>query len=189
MDKENKAGWEYKPDDQAGPKYDPGPNKATPDVPPTATGSTFSWTASEYVEHDHSTGWYVVLLAATAVVGAAVFLLTKDYFATAVIGVVGILVAVFAGHKPRQVTYEISSSGLRAGDKSYPYSQFKSFAIVREGGLASINLEPLKRFAPPISAYFAPADEERITNALGQHLPYEERKADSVSRLSHRLRF
>jgi hypothetical protein len=42
---------------------------------------------------------------------------------------------------------------------------------------------------PPISAYFAPKDEERITKILGNYLPYEERKLDNVERLSRRLRF
>jgi hypothetical protein len=106
-----------------------------------------------------------------------------------IIAFVGIIVGVSAGRKPRQMEYEISSSGLRIGEKSYPYSLFRTFSVIRDGALSSISFSPIKKLMPPISAYFAPKDEERITKILGNYLPYEERKLDNVERLSRRLRF
>jgi hypothetical protein len=102
--------------------------------------------------------------------------------------VVGVIVGVFAGHKPKQIQYEITESGLGVNGKNYPYNAFKSFTVLREGNLSSVNLIPLKRFMPPVSAYFEPKDEPKITEALGNHLPYENRKMDGIDRLSRRLR-
>ena len=95
---------------------------------------------------------------------------------------------MFAARKPQQMTYELSSTGLRVGEKSYDYSLFKSFAVIKDEGHHSINLIPLKRFMPPVSASFDPADEKRIVGALSDYLPYEERAADRLDRLSRKLK-
>jgi hypothetical protein len=49
-------------------------------------------------------------------------------------------------------------------------------------------LTPLKKLMPPITAYYKPEDEEKITDILGGHLPIEEAKPHSIDRLSRRLR-
>jgi hypothetical protein len=78
---------------------------------------------------------------------------------------------------------------LRVGEKIYAYNMFKSFSVAQEEGAESINLFPLKRFMPIVSAYFTPQDEDKIVNAIGEHLPLEEHKLDNVDRLARRLRF
>src|SRR3990167_1045625 len=109
--------------------------------------------------------------------------------ASGVIAIVGMIVGVFSTHKPKQVSYELSSSGLKAGEKVYPLSLFRSFALIREGVLSSVNLIPIKRFVPPLSIYFDPSDEQKIISVLGEHLPLEEGGLDPIERLSRRLRF
>ena len=154
---------------------------------PPASGQ-FSWTASEFIDHERGTGWYMMLILGTAALAAAVYLLTKEIFATVTIAVVGLIVLVYTRQKPRQVTYELSESGLRIGAKSYSYGLFKSFSLAKEGLLNSVQLAPLKRFMPPISAYYDAADEEKITDILGQHLPYEDAKPDRIEGLTRRLK-
>ena len=183
--------WQYKPGAAApAPVADSsaGSNVTPPTSQPLTEGAV-TWTAAEYIEHDRSSSWYVILVAATLILSAVTYFITKDYFATGVILVLGFIVGFSASHKPRQLEYEISDSGLRIGAKTYPYNQFKSFSVIGEGALSSINLVPIKRLMPMITAYFAPGDQERIANSLGSHLPYEERQMDRVDRLSRRLRF
>jgi hypothetical protein len=153
-----------------------------------AKGSTITWTASEYIEHQRGPSWYGLLVLCTVALAAVTYLLTKDYFATGTIVVVGIIVAVFVGHKPQQVTYELNISGIKVGSKFYDYGSFKSFSITRDGLLNSLNLYPLKRFMPPIAAYFDAKDEERITNLVGDRLPLEEGRLDRIEQLSRRLK-
>jgi hypothetical protein len=118
-----------------------------------------------------------------------IYFLTKDYFGAGVVVVLGIIVAVFASRKPELITYELTNTEIKIGQKSYPYSSFRSFSIIHQNGVSSINLVPTKRFMPMVSAFYAPADEQTITNQLGNHLPYEERQPDSIDRLTARLRF
>ena len=155
--------------------------------PPADT--TFSWTASEYIDHNRGSSWYLLLAMATGALAAVIYLLTKEYFATGAIVAVGIIAGFYAHQKPKKITYELSETGLQIGEKSYDYSLFKSFALVKDGMLNSIQLLPLKKLMPPISAYYDAADEEKIADILGEHLPYEEAKLDRIERLSRRLKF
>jgi hypothetical protein len=191
MDEDEQINWEYKSDEGSavsGKSEDVGTSSAKR---PSQKGndSVVTWVASEYIEHERNTNWYILLALITIGLAVGIYFLTKDIIATIIITVVGIIVGVFAGRKPRQMEYELSASGLRIGEKSYPYSLFRTFSIIRDGAINSINLAPIKRFMPPISAYFAAKDEKRITTMLGNYLPYEERKLDSIDRLSRRLRF
>ncbi len=152
------------------------------------SGPTVTWTASEYIDHERGMGWYALLLLATLIIAALTYLITKDYFATGTIVALGIIVGLFVRRKPQEITYELSARGLKADAKEYEYSLFKSFSIVEDGAMTSLSLYPVKRFMPPISVYFAPEQEEKIVKVIGEHLPYEERKLDSIDRLSRRLR-
>lgn len=185
---EEKPSWDYKPSDGTAIADRPAPRPAAGSAQPPKKDA-FSWTASEYIDHDRGTGWYLMLLLGTALLAAGIYFWTKEYFATGIIVLVGIVVALYARQKPKQVSYELSGSGIRMGDKAYGYNLFKSFALVKDGALNSVQLSPLKRFMPPVSAYYDAADEEKITDILGEHLPYEDAKPDAIEALSRRLKF
>jgi hypothetical protein len=190
MAKDEQTNWEYKSGEGTSSKDVPNSaavSKSEPDSLKEETSIT--WIASEFIEHDRGANWYVLLVLFTIILGVGTYFITKDIFATIIIAVLGIIVGVSAGRKPRQMEYELSSSGLSIGEKSYPYNLFRTFSIIRDGAINSISFSPIKRFMPPISAYFASKDEERITKMLGNYLPYEERKLDNIDRLSRRLRF
>src|SRR5581483_795586 len=82
---------------------------------PRANAGSITWTAAEYVEHKRGIGWYFALLVVTAGFAAGLFFLTKDYFATGIIVVLGIIVAAYAGRKPGQVQFELSNKGIQVG--------------------------------------------------------------------------
>lgn len=195
MNSDQEPAWQYKPSggtataepplQAAAPRPTSGPQP--PPAPPA--GGSVSWTASEYIDHDRSASWYLILATGTVVLAGLVYLISSDFLGVAIILILGILVGVFAHRQPAQVTYELNENGLKIGQKLYTYGVFKSFAIVRDEALPSINLEPLKRFMPPITIYFAPQDEEQIISVLGARLPSHEQKADRIDRLSRRLKF
>ena len=89
--------------------------------------------------------------------------------------------------------FDIFKAGMKINltinGKKYSYSSFKSFSLLRDGDMTSVNFFPLKRFMPLVSAYLAQADEDKVAKAIGNHLPYEQRQMDSIDRLSRRLRF
>lgn len=171
------------------PQAPPAPIPQAPPAAPPAGGSTVTWTTAEYFHHEHGSGWYALLFVAIIALTGVVYLLTKDYFASGTIVVVGAIVGVFAARKPGQINCELSNSGLRIGKKMYNFNQFKSFSVIRATESSSISLLPLKKFMPPVNVYFGAAEEEKITDILGQNLPYEERQQAGIDRLSNRLKF
>lgn len=155
---------------------------------PKNVGSV-SWTASEYIDHQQGASWFLLLALVTVAIAAGLYFWTHDYFAVATTVILGILVGIFAKRTPAKLSYELSASGLKVEQKQYPFSQFKSFSVIEEGPISSIEFTPLKRLMPPISAFFETAEKDRIVSVLESYLPYEDRGLDRVERLSRRLHF
>lgn len=150
---------------------------------------TVAWTASEFVAHAKSFGWYAVLGLAAVIGAALIYYMTRDYVSVAVILVACLLLGVYAGHKPREMEYRLDLHGLTVGDKHFGYNEFRSFSVLPEGAFSSIVFMPLRRFAIPTTIYYAPEDEDKIVNLLSDHLPLEEGGHDAIDRLLHRIHF
>lgn len=148
-----------------------------------------SWTASEFISHEKTSGWYGVLALVTVIAAVMIYLLTKDTISTIVAIICGIAFGAVAGRRPRQLQYQLSNSGVTIGQKQFPYTGFKSFSVVPEGAFSSIVFKPLKRFAPLTTIYYSPNDENDILDLLSQHLPFEEHKSDAVDNMMRRIRF
>ncbi len=156
---------------------------------PTTTEGGISWTASEFVSHEKSAGWYGALMLVTAVTVALIYLITKDVISTTVVIIAALAFAVLAGRKPKQLQYQLSDTSVSIGHKQLGYTTFKSFSVVPEGAFSSIVFRPLKRFAPLTTIYYAPDDEDKIIALLSKHLPLEEHKLDAVDNMMRRIRF
>jgi hypothetical protein len=157
--------------------------------PAETNEASIRWTASEYVDHAKGPAWFAAMgLGLFAAVGLVYFLL-KDIFASALLGVAGITFAIFAGRRPQVLEYAIGPAGVSIGQRTHPFSDFKSFSLTESGPLPSILLLPLKRFLPPITIFYDPKEEDKIIDALADYLPHEDREPDVVDKLMSRIRF
>jgi hypothetical protein len=148
-----------------------------------------TWSASEFIDHDKSFSWYAALAGSTLAIMIILFFWTHDAVSIIAIAAMAILLGIVAGRKPRVMDYQLDSDGLTIGERFHPYDEFRSFAIMEDGAFLSITFMPVKRFAPPVSIYYAPEDQEKITEVLSRHLPMEIRQHDMVDRFSRRIRF
>lgn len=160
-----------------------------PSTPRFADGPHVEWTASEYLAHQKTAGWFGLLALGTVGLTAVVFLVTRDVVSTLVIPVLGIILGVFAAREPRVLPYAVDSSGIHVADKFYPYGGFKSFSLAADQAISYISLQPLKRFMPPLIIHYDPADEDKIMDTLAAYLPFEQHKRDVVDSISRRFRF
>jgi len=147
------------------------------------------WKASEFIDHQKSSVWFMGFIGASLLSSIIVFFVTKDILATLVVLIGAVTFGMYAAKKPRTLTYSLMPHALKVDQKSYRYDDFKSFCVRQEGALFSIILEPIKRFMPPLTIYFAGEDGEKIFDSLAQHLPHEERKVDFVENLMSKIRF
>jgi hypothetical protein len=166
----------------------PAPDPALP-VPESANGESVSWTASEFIAHNKSTGWYLLLVLAAIVLVAGVWLLTKDVISAILIALAIAAFGFYAARPPRALRYELDEQGLTIGQKHYSYDEVRSFAVMPEGAFSSIAFMPLKRFAPLTTIYYDPADEEKIVTLLADCLPMEEHQHDAIDRFMRRIRY
>lgn len=148
-----------------------------------------NWEASEYMLHDKSFLWYVVLVIGAAALGAVFYFVLKDISSLIVVVLLLIAVFVYSKRQPHTLAYSITESSLIIGHKEHHFEEFKSFSVISEDGIENITLIPVKRFAPPLSIYFDPNDRTTIVEALSAHLPQVERSQDVIDQLSRKLKF
>lgn len=157
--------------------------------PAAASSGPVSWTASEFIAHEKSSNWYVVLFGGAVVAAGLCWLIFKDLLSSIVILVAVGILAAYSKRQPRELQYTLDDSGIDIGEKHYAYTQFRSFSVIEDGAFSSIELMPLKRFAPPISVYYDPANEEAIAQALTPHLPFQPKQPDPIDKFIRRIRF
>jgi hypothetical protein len=159
------------------------------DQPTDGNDQSVTWTASEFVAHDKSAVWYVLLLAGTLLLAALFFLLTRSLVTVAVVIVSGLLLGIYGARQPRQLEYRLDGRGVDIGPRHHGYDEFRSFSVVPEGAFGSIVFMPLKRFAVATTVYYAPDDESKILAILTDQLPFEEHRGDAVDSLMRHIRF
>lgn len=185
---DQQAGWVFKPDGSAPPQGDASRDNQVPQAASPAEGSV-EWTGSEYVSHQKNVSWYLQVVLAAVLIAAVVYLITRDVLSAAVVLFAGFIFMLAAARKPRVLAYRLDRGGLTIGQKYYPYGQFKSFAIVQQGPLATIVFMPLKRFMPTVDVYIPPDNAEAIVEVLSNNLPLETRTPGIVDTFAHRIRF
>lgn len=166
------------------------PEEVAPEAPSKtpAVQDAIEWQASEYIHHDKGPLWYIVLVL-IALAAIAVSAWFQAWTFLALIIVMAIAVAIYAGRAPHTLSYLLGPDGLTINDRHYDYSDFRSFGVVPDGGLYSIILMPTKRFMPSITIYFPEEEGEKIVDMLGKKLPMEELGHDFIERLTRRLHF
>lgn len=191
------SGWQFKPNQQSSnlsqsqqPVADNQDKSQDIEMPEVNQQTFVSWTASEFIAYQKDTGWYIKALLVLVVIAGLSYLITSGDIASVVIIVIVIGVFIsFASRQPRTLTYQVTNKGLQVGEKLYAYNTLKSFAVIDEGNINSIDLIPLKRFMPSVSIYFDPKDETAIVQALGEFLPKEDRQQAPIDKLMHKIRF
>jgi hypothetical protein len=85
------------------------------------------------------------------------------------------------------VNYGLDGKGIVINNVEYPFSEFKSYTLVSEGGLNHIALTSVKRFSPNKTIYFEPQDRDRITSLLGNFLPLESISNDPIDKFMKKI--
>ncbi len=145
-----------------------------------------SWSAAEYIEHERSKRWYLLLVAGAAALALISVFFLKDWMFAALIVVMLIVVVMFAKRPPREINYTLTQEGLLIGQKFFAMDSFRSFGLVKEGAIWNVRLISNKRFVPPVTAYLPDDVGEQVVDVLGALLPLEDIEPDMVDRLVNR---
>ncbi len=155
----------------------------------TADDSVITWEASEYINHQKSPSWYLIMTGATLVLGGILYFALRDVWSLVVLAVMYTAITVYAKREPRVLRYSVSAEGVSIGERHFTYDKFKSFSVMQETGVPSVSLDPTQRFMPAVSIYFTPEDGDKIVDELAKFLPHEQKNSSVVDRAMLKLRF
>ncbi len=155
---------------------------------PAPTGQVLEWQASEYIHHDKGPGWFALLVLITFLIAAGLILI-HQWLSLAVLVAMAAALAVYGRRPPEVLNYKLDDKGLTVGQKSYPYHQFRSYSLVPDVAWHAFELDPYRRFMPPLTILLGKDNETAVTNILASHLPRDDRQPDLVDRLARKLRF
>lgn len=156
----------------------------------SSAAESFSWSASEYIQHEKTVLWYMALFAGGITAAGISFIASDgDVLTLVTILLITFVLAFYGSRKPLSKKYEISNGALSVDGKKFSFAEFKSFSVIKEGAISSIWLKPLGRFSPMIVIYSSPQDEQKIVEMVSDYLPHEQRELDFIDSLMKRLRF
>ena len=152
-----------------------------------AKAQPITWQAEEYIVREHNAGWYIGLFVVGAgLIILSVFLRWWTFLILVVLSIVTILTSNL--RPPRKIQYSLDNEGLKEGNKTYKFEDYKAFGIMKEGNHFSAVLIPKKRFGLTVKVYFPGDSGEVIVDALGARLPMEEVKLDFLDKIVNFLR-
>jgi hypothetical protein len=169
------------PDDQALPDN---ANQAV-----SVPAANMGWVAPEFVEHEKTSDWYLILIFIAVVPSALVYLLTKDIVTVLVIILAVITLGAYGRRRPRNIQYNLDEKSVTIGRKAFSYGDFRAFSTVSEGSFTTLTLAPLKRFSPPVGLCVPKNDESAIVDFLSNRLPLEKHKTDYLDRMMNYIHF
>lgn len=151
------------------------------------TPTVVHWEGEEYIEQKRNFWWFFGLAVVTLALAAlSIFLQVWTFLILIVLAAVTILVRALM--PPRKIKYTLDKNGLTEGNQKHPFSEFRAFGIMQEGGHYSAVLIPKKRLGMQVKVYFPETNGEAIVDMLGMRLPMEEIRLDFIDKIIKFLR-
>ncbi len=158
------------------------------DAVDTGNDVLLRWQATEYIHHERTILWYVILGIVVVIFIALALLVFHSITFAILIPVMLIALVVYIRRPPSILNYILSRKGLHINDHLYLYDQFKAFGVVSHEELHSVVLLPRKRFQVSQTVYFPEEVGERLVDMLAARLPMQEVHLDTIDRLLKKLR-
>lgn len=158
------------------------------EAPPSIPSPEVTWSASEFIAHEKGIRWFLGLGAVTVALAMFSYFVIHDMVAVIAIILIAIIFGIMATHKPRVLSYHIGPAGITVGNRTFSYAEFKHFGVIHEEAFSNITLIPTGRFAPTLSIYYPPEQEEQIVDVLSKYMPFAPVQYDSLDRFLRRIR-
>ena len=149
-----------------------------------------SWQAPEFKYYPKNLGWYITVFAVTVLVSGFFVIVESDIFAATSLGLVGLLILLFARHQPKQVKITIDERGVQFDKLFYPYKQIRHFWIVNNPRHRTINFQTSALFNNIVILELEQQNPETVRQLLIKHVPeHEATEETAVQKIIHRFKF
>jgi hypothetical protein len=148
----------------------------------------YEWQAGEFTTNEvGSFGWWGV--GGFLVLAAAWTIWMKQWMGLAVVIMIGVMVWLVRGMKPRKFDHQLTEVGVKVGSRVYPYNTLKSFWIVLDTNVRTVNLLPDKKFGFLLTLQLGDANVDKVRETLAKFLPEDaSRGEDTVDKIGRFFR-
>lgn len=138
------------------------------------------WEAPEYVQHEK--GWKWFLAATIADLAFCMYAIaTKNWTLLIALILITALYVWQHGNVPRHVEVIVSHTGIKVGDKEYPYQNIKSFWIIyRPPHVKTLNIRSNSSILPDITIQLGNQDPANLRAYLCSQIREEEGREESM---------
>jgi hypothetical protein len=146
------------------------------------------WSINGATPEHRSTTWYIILgLIAAAIIIVAIF--TKTWFVIPLGIFVPWALSLYAGRGIGDHSFKLATFHVGVDDKTYPYTNFKSFFAVDTNNLTTFELVPAKRFGQLVTLHAEDDTAEDVAEILASVLPETEPQGYVGESVFKRLKF
>jgi len=147
-----------------------------------------SWVAPEFTRYEKSKIWFILLgiISATLIIIA---LLMKNFLFALIIFMAAFLIYVQGLKHPRKIKFTISEEGLTIDEKTFHYSELKSFWIFEEPGIRILSVITKKLIQPQLSIPLEDQSPEIIRKALIRFIPERKQEETLTDIITRKLKF
>lgn len=146
-----------------------------------------SWTAPEHIRHERGILWKIlaaIFVAGTATLGVMYEAWT---FSLAVLAF-ALAYAVFNREEPKNVEIVISTIGIKAGNRKYPFGRIKDFWVIYHPPYTkTLNFHVEGELAVNIEIQLEDQDPSEIRKFMLEKIPERKGQTESVSDLFVKL--
>ena len=151
------------------------------------TSKSIEWKAAESIDHERSTGWYVVLYG-VALVLTGLCVWGQQWITIGLIVVVVVALQVVGNKPARMMEYGLSPDGLTINGQLHPFGEYCGFGVRHDGNFWQLVLLPVARFGTETSIFIRDDHGEEIVDMLGKILPMEQINKDIIGNIARKLK-
>jgi len=150
--------------------------------------ASVSWTTGDAPSHVHSSAWRMRMMILSILLGAVIFLVTRDWVSSGAVVVAGMLFGVLGSRRPPSLSYQIGPQGIAIGRKQFAYNEFRAFSVFEDQSSSSVELIPLKRFMPIVLLHIDQMQKDQTIEALANYLPMQPHRQDFMDGIASRIK-
>ncbi len=138
------------------------------------------WTAPEYIQHEKGLKWFIA--AGIIILILVVYGILADNWTLSIALVLAAAVYVMVhGQTPGDVKVVVSKTGIKVGEREYPYQNIKYFWIIyKPPKVKTLNLQTNSKFLPDITIQLGDQDPAELRTFLLMHIREREGKEETL---------
>jgi hypothetical protein len=140
-------------------------------APATTDRVLLSWRAPSFDYFEKNTWWYVAA-GAVVILIIGYFVWIHDWFSLAIAVIISVVLFWYvATARPKNESYAITSYGVQADDRYFPYTDMHSFSILYTERVKKVYFVFLKKYLPTLAIDISSIDPNQLRLILSRKIP------------------